>query len=107
MGQYVDQLQSQQPNDPLRQAIRTALNSFLTELKGLGQIDDFQVVCTFSALPSAKPGFGVNTPDSVAQHYLYALCKVRYLSSVRFFILSLQGGTTVVTVSTGNAQLAA
>lgn len=101
MGQYVDQLQSQQPNDPLRQTIRMQLNNFLNELEGLGQIDGFQVNCNFSSSPSAKPGLGMNTPASVAQHYLYALVQVTYLSSVRFFIISLQGGTTVVT-STAN-----
>lgn len=104
LGGFVDQLQSAQPNDPLRAAVRAQLNSFMKELQGLGQIDSFAVVCAFSASPSASPGMGINTPDSIAQHYLYALVQVKYLSSVRFFILSLQGGTTVVTVQNGNNQ---
>lgn len=107
MGQYVGQLQSQQPKDPLRLAVKTSLNNFLTQLTGLGQIDSFAVVCSFTTNAAAKPGLGVNTPPSVAQHYLYALAQVRYLSSVRFFILSLQGGTTVVTVNAQGNQLAA
>lgn len=98
MGKFIGQLQSQQPNDPLRQAVRLSLNNFLTTLVGLNQIDDFVVICGFSASTSAAPGLGINTPTSVSQHYLYAMVQVRYLSSVRFFILSLQGGTTVVTV---------
>ena len=112
MGQFVGQNQSQQPNDPTRAAVRNQLNGFLQFLKspatgagdGLGQIDDYTVICTFSA--SGLAGLGVNTPTSISQHYLFALCRVRYLSSIRFFVLSLQGGTTVVTVgSTPGQQL--
>ena len=106
MGQFVDQLQSQQPNDPLRQAVKLQLNNFLQELAGLGIIDSYLVTCNFSTSPSAQPGLGMNTPASVAQHYLYVLVQVRYLSSVRFFVLSLQGGTTVVTVNGQGAGLA-
>ncbi|HEV3024373.1 MAG TPA: hypothetical protein VGX76_17980, partial [Pirellulales bacterium] len=58
--------------------------------------------------PSATPGNGVNTPASIAQHYLFVLVRVTYLSTVRFFIIALQGGTTVVTVgSTPGQQIAA
>jgi hypothetical protein len=108
MGVFVDQLQSQQPNDPFRNAVKLQLNTFLQGLKGangtVGQIDDFAVVCTFDASQNAVAGQGVNTPTSVAQHYCYVLVRVRYLSSVRFFILTLQGGTTVVTVGATPGQ---
>jgi hypothetical protein len=112
MGQFVDGLQSQQPNDPLRNAVKLQLNTFLQGLKGnngtLGVIDDYSVSCTFSASPSAVPGNGVNTPASIAQHYLFVLVRVTYLSTVRFFVIALQGGTTVVTVgSTPGQQIAA
>ena len=99
IGQYVDELQSQQPGDPLRAAFSLQSNQFLKLLQGAGQIDNFLVTCAFSMSPSAQPGLGMNTPASVAQHYLFALWQVTYLSSVRFFILSLQGGTTVVEVA--------
>lgn len=99
LGQFVDQLQSQQPNDPVRNAIKLQLNTFLATLKGNRQIDNYVTICTFSSSASAKPGNGMNTPASVAQHYLYAMVQITYLSSIRFFILSLQGGTTVVTVN--------
>lgn len=99
LGKFVGQLQSQRPNDPLRQAVKLALNDFLTNLVGAVVLDDFVVVCAFSSSPTAVPGLGINTPASVSQHFLYAFAQVRYLSSVRFFILSLQGGTTVVTVT--------
>lgn len=108
LGQFVDQLQSQQANDPLRNAVKHQINDFLNSLKGsngqVGLIDDFTTICTFNSASNASPGNGVNTPASVAAHYLYVLVRVRYLSSVRFFILSLQGGTTVVTVGATPGQ---
>lgn len=99
IGSYVDELQSQQPNDPLRAAFKLQSNQFLKLLQGAGQIDNFLVTCAFSTSPTAQPGLGLNTPASVAQHYMFALWQVTYLSSVRFFIMSLQGGTTVVEVA--------
>lgn len=99
IGQYVDELQSQQPNDPLRASFKLQSNQFLKLLQGAGQIDNFLVTCAFSTSPTAQSGLGMNTPASVAQHYMFALWQVTYLSSVRFFILSLQGGTTVVEVA--------
>jgi hypothetical protein len=100
-GDYVNALQSQQPNDPLRNSLKLELNQFLQTLEDNSQIDSYSVICSFSASASAQAGNGINTPISVAQRYLYAMCLVTYLASVRFFILSLQGGTTVVTVASG------
>jgi len=97
MGLYVDKLQGQGPNDPLRQAIRQSLKQFLSPMEG-SMIDGYLITCEFSA--NGTPGLGINTPQSIAQHYLYAMVQVRYLSSARFFVLALQGGTTVVTSST-------
>lgn len=99
IGLYVDEEQSQQPDDPLRAAFKLQSNQFLQFLFSQGQIDNFLVTCTFSTSPSATPGLGMNTPSSVSQHYMFALWQVTYLSSVRFFVLSLQGGTTVVEVA--------
>lgn len=99
IGSFVDELQSQQADDPLRAAFKLQSNQFLKLLQGAGQIDNFLVTCAFSTSPSAQPGLGMNTPASVAQHYMFALWQVTYLSSVRFFVLSLQGGTTVVEVA--------
>ena len=99
IGAYVDEEQSQSPADPIRAAVKLQSNQFLKQLRDAGQIDNFLVTCTFSTSPSAQPGLGMNTPQSVAQHYLFMLWQVTYLSSIRFFVLSLQGGTTVVEVA--------
>lgn len=97
MGVFVGALQTAQPNDPTRKAVRHELNAFLLGLQGSGLVDSFNVVCTYAA--SGNPQLGINTPATIAQHYLYAFCAVRYLSSVWYFVISLQGGTTVVTIS--------
>lgn len=102
-GKYVGALQSQQPNDPLRRQIKLELNNFFNFLYSLGQIDSLGssggqpavVMCEFSTSPNVTAGFGWNTPASVSQHFMFAMCQVLYLSSVWFFVLSLQGGTTV------------
>ena len=99
IGQFVDEEQSTDPDDPVRKSFRLLSNQFLKQLKGQRQIDSFLVTCAFSSSPSATPGNGMNTPDSIAAHYMFALWQVRYLSSIRFLVLSLQGGTTVVEVS--------
>jgi hypothetical protein len=99
MGQYVDELQSQHDDDPLRAGFKLQSNNFLGLLEGFGQIDNYLVTCTLNKSMGAIPGLGVNTPQSIAQHYMFALWQVTYLSSVRFFVLSLQGGTTVVEVA--------
>lgn len=101
IGSYVNELQSQSAQDPLRAGFNLQSNQFLNSLTGKPnpQIDNFLVTCKFSSLPNAQPGLGMNTPSSVAQHYMFALWQVTYLSNVRFFVLSLQGGTTVVEVS--------
>ena len=104
LGQYVDEEQSQSGNDPIRAAVKLQSNQFLKALKAAGQIDNFLVTCAFSTSPAAVPGLGMNTPQSVAQHYLFMLWQVTYLSSVRFFVLSLQGGTTVVEVASQLTQ---
>lgn len=97
MGTFVGRLQTAAPGDPLRASVRHTLNDFLQGLRSAGLVDAYSVTCTYAA--SGNPQLGVNTPSTIAQHYLYAYAAVRYLSSVWFFVISLQGGTTVVTVS--------
>jgi phage tail sheath protein FI len=88
MGKFVGQNQTINANDPLRSAVVNVLSTFLEALRVQGQIDSYQIVCDLTN----------NSANSIAAHYLYAQVKVRYLSSVKFFVLNLQGGTTVVTV---------
>ncbi len=98
MGQFTGMNQSQQKNDPLRQQVRHVLNNWTQGLLDAGLIDAVvQVTCTMAN--SGNPQQGINTPASIAQHYLYALVALRYLSSVWAFVISMQGGTTVVSVS--------
>lgn len=104
MGVFVGQNQSSQPQDPLRNAVKTMLDGFFSSLANaqFPMIDSWLSICGFQA--SGSPQAGYNTPETISHHYLYALAKVRYLSSVRFFILSLLGGTTVVTVANSVEQ---
>jgi len=97
MGQVVGQLQSTRPDDPLRSSVKLMLDGFHQILKDNLMIDDYQDICGFQQSGSAQAGY--NTPTTIAQHYLFALAKVRYLASVKFFILALLGGTTVVTTA--------
>jgi hypothetical protein len=89
MGLYVDELQTQQSTDPLRAAVKLELDTFLGNLKTLGQIDDFYTVCDLSN----------NSPSTIQQHYLFADVYVRFLASADFIVINLEGGTTVVTVN--------
>lgn len=98
MGTFVGQLQTARPKDPLRRKVRHVLNNFLNTLVDAGLIDEVvQITCTLAQ--TGNPQLGINTPATIAQHYLYAFVAVRYLSSVRYFVLALQGGTTVVSSS--------
>lgn len=108
MGKYADMNQSQQPNDPLRNMIKNDLNSLYSTLVGangeIGVIDSYAVLCAFSGAPNAAPGNGVNTPASIAQGFLFVLIKATYLGTARFIVVALQGGTTVVSVSSSVGQ---
>lgn len=103
LGQFIGQLQSSVPGDDLRASVKMVLNSFAETLGNAGVIQSGIGFCEFSQSGSAKFGNGMNTPSSVAQHYLYALFRATYLSSVWYFVCSIQGGTTVVTVAPGQA----
>ncbi len=98
LGQFVGQLQTARKNDPLRAQVRHLLSDFLSGLQQAGLVDQVvQVTCDYAA--TGNPQLGINTPSTIAAHYLYAFAAVRYMSSVRYFVMSLQGGTTVVSSS--------
>ena len=80
-----DNLQGSTDPDPVRSGVETALNNYLDSLKLQRVIDSYSAVCDLS----------INSPESIAAHYLYAQVKAKYLSSVWYFMLSFTGGTTV------------
>lgn len=100
IGQFVGQNQSTNPSDPLRNSVQHVMDNFTSGLSEAGRIDSALNTCTFAQ--TGNPNNGVNTPNTIALHYLYARSDIKFLSSVWYFILSQQGGTTVVT--TGSAS---
>ncbi len=89
-GAVIDQVQSAQPNDPLRASVEKKLRNFFLGLKSpdVRMIDDFSVDMAFG------PG-KINTAESVGAGFMKAKVMVKYLSIVRFFVVQLTGGKTV------------
>ena len=85
LGLFIGQLQSAQPNDPLRRQVQTTLDAFLQNQQDQGQVDDFSVQCDLNN----------NPPSRIALGYLQADVKVRYLSVVEKFLLNIEGGQSV------------
>lgn len=88
----VGKLQSIRADDPTRTKAAAVLNSFFADLAspefgsdGYGMIDQFAVQCDERN----------NTPTTVARGFLFAYCAVRYLSTVRYFVIKLAGGNNV------------
>ena len=88
----VGKLQSIRADDPTRARAAAVLNSFFADLvnpalgsDGYGIIDQFAVQCDERN----------NTPTTVARGFLFAFCAVRYLATVRYFVIKLAGGSNV------------
>lgn len=94
LGQFVNLLQTTDPNDPLRAQVTSALNGLLGPQKGK-QIDSFNVRCDVTNNPSTQVKLGLLVADVV----------VAYLSVVDKFIVNLTAGQTVDVVSTNPQQL--
>lgn len=92
LGLFLGKLQSQQPVDPVRSAIKSNINAFLAQLVGNGQLDAYVTLCEFSQTNSS-PGY--NTPTTIAQHICSVFVAATYLSSIWYLVFTLQGGTTV------------
>lgn len=91
-GAIIGQLQSGQTNDPTRANAKALFDGFSAQLaspvsgsNGLGIIDSASSVCDLSN----------NTPDSQSRGFLFLFWQVRYLNTVRFFIVKLAGGGNV------------
>ena len=98
-GSIVGRLQSIRPNDKTRADAKALLDGFFAQLadpaygsNGNGLIDQFSVQCD----PNN------NTPATQALGYLFAYCAVRYLNTVRYFVVKLAGGGNVQVTTQSN-----
>lgn len=90
MGVFVGQLQSLSSDDLTRRQAKATIDSFLGQLadktlRNPPMIDDFQTILDGTN----------NTATTIPQGYLFAYCKVLYLSVVEFFVINLEGGQSV------------
>ena len=98
MGKFVGLNQSTAVDDPWRAQVKLSLDDFLKGLKDARQIDNFKTVCDKNN----------NSDQAIVMHFGRADVFVRYLSSVQYFIINMQGGATVnITVSTITPEQAA
>ncbi len=91
LGQFVAEKQTKLANDPTRKAIRDKINSIFGDLKDKGWIEGWSVVCDLTN----------NSADSIARHFCKADVKVTFVSSIWYFVVSLEGGVNVVTITQG------
>lgn len=91
-GSLIGRLQSIRPDDRTRSDAKALLDGFFASLanpavgsNGNGMIDQWAVVCDLT-----------NNPANLqARGYLFAYCAVRYLNTVRYFVVKLAGGGNV------------
>ena len=79
-------LQSSLPNDPVRSQVRAVLNALLQPMQDAGAIESFNNVSDTSN----------NTVITVAEHELFVLDQVKYMSEILYIGFTLQGGVTVI-----------
>lgn len=87
-GEFIEAVQTQRADDPVRKKAETKLNNFLNTNKQSGFCEAFSVDMRFGAN-------NVNTPDSVKRGFMKAVVRIQYKSIVRFFVLTLVGGKGV------------
>lgn len=85
MGIYDGRLQSSQPTDPLRRAVKATLDNFYLNLQQQNQIDDFTVQCDLNN----------NPPSRIALGYLQADVRVKYLAVAEKILINQEGGQSV------------
>jgi hypothetical protein len=91
-GSIVGRSQSIKPNDPTRAQAKMLLDGFFATLAdpstgvgGYGMIDGWAVTCDLT-----------NNPPALQQRgFLFAYAAVRYLNTVRYFVIKLAGGGNV------------
>lgn len=91
-GSMIGRLQSIRPDDRTRSDAKALLDGFFATLaapsigsNGNGMIDAWAVQCDL----------GNNPPNLQARGYLFAFAAVRYLNTVRYFVVKLAGGGNV------------
>jgi len=96
----VGRLQSTRPDDQTRADAKNLLDNFFQNLVdpdsgsgGNGKIDSFSVVCDLTNNPLTLQAMG----------FLFAFCAVRYLNTVRYFVIKLAGGGNVPVTVTSQA----
>lgn len=85
MGIYDGRLQSTQPTDPLRRAVKATLDQFYLNLQQQNMIDDFTVQCDLNNNPASRIALG----------YLQADVRVRYLAVAEKILINQEGGQSV------------
>lgn len=100
-GQFVGLLQSVSPNDPTRQKVTDTFNSFMQSLAlpqlgagGYGLIDPNPPAGGWAQCNLAN-----NPANLQALGYLFCYITVRYLNSVRYFVIKLFGGGNIQVTS--------
>jgi hypothetical protein len=100
-GSFIGRLQSIQANDQTRSDAKALFDGRYAQLKdpafglginGQGMIDGFATQCDLNN----------NTKDSISKGYLILYAKVRYLNTVRYFVIKFQGGGNVDVTSSIN-----
>jgi hypothetical protein len=96
----VGMLQSSRPDDPTRAKAKQLVDGFFAQLanpesgsSGQGIIDNFFTICDLTNNPL----------PSEAQGYLFLNAQVRYLNTVRYFVVKLAGGGNVNVVSSDSS----
>lgn len=99
-GSIIGRLQSIRPDDRTRFDAKALVDGFLASLKdpamgsnGNGMIDDFATQCDLNN----------NPPNLQARGFLFLYAKVRYLNTVRYFVIKLAGGGNVSVTSQATA----
>lgn len=97
VGEFVGEPQSEDDDDPTRKLIRDKFNAIFGELKDNKVIQSWDVTCDRTN----------NSAVMIQRRFCRVRIRVKFMSSIWYLIVGLQGGTNVVTVQTQPAPQAA
>lgn len=92
LGQFVDELQSTNANDATRLAAGGTLKTFLAGLQNGNRISKYSVQIDLNN----------NSAATIGQGFLIANVMVQYMSTIRYFVVSFQGGSQIQINVVGN-----